>query len=116
MYVQHYNNTRGPKKLSRHKGRHHFQVSFFPYTSQNQKRNTFLHKILSLLTEQDEFDIGLANPGFHAGFSSKRTKSAPLFFLYAFFQSSFACIYCHRRKNVLNMGEGARLRILGAKG
>ena len=28
----------------------------------------FLHKILSLLTEQDEFDIDLANPGCHARF------------------------------------------------
>ena len=57
-------------------------------------------------------------PAVTLGCSSKRTKSAPLLFLYAFLQSSFAGIYCHRRKNVLNMGEGggARLRILGAKG
>ena len=55
-------------------------------------------------------------PAVTLGFNSKCTKSAPLLFLYAFFQSSFACIYCHRRKNVLNMGgRGARLRILGAK-
>ena len=54
-------------------------------------------------------------PAVTLGFSSKRTKSAPPFFLYAFFQSSFACIYCHRRKNVLNMGEGAGLRILGPR-
>ena len=46
------------KKSSGHKGRHHFKFNFFPYTSQNQKRNPFLHKI-SLLTEQDEFDIVL---------------------------------------------------------
>ena len=45
-------------------------------------------------------------PAVTLGFSSKRTKSAPLLFLYAFFQSSFACIYCCRRKNVLNMGGG----------
>ena len=55
-------------------------------------------------------------PAVTLGFSSKRTKSAPLLFLYAFLKSSFACIYCHRRKNVLNMGEGARLRLLRAKG
>ena len=59
-------------------------------------------------------------PAVTLGFSSKHTKSAPLLFLYAFFQSSFACIYCCRRKNVLNMGggggRGARLRILGTKG
>ena len=55
------------------------------------------------------------SPAVTLGFSSKRTKSAPPFFLYAFFQSSFACIYCHRRKNVLNMGEGAGLRILGPR-
>ena len=57
-------------------------------------------------------------PAVTLGLYSKCTKSALLLFLYAFFQSSFACIYCHRRKNVLNMeGSGeARLRILGAKG
>ena len=48
------------------------------------------------------------------GFSSKRTKSAHFLFLYAFFQSSFTCIYCYRRKKVL-MG-GTRLAIFGAKG
>ena len=55
-------------------------------------------------------------PAVTLGFSSKRTKSAPLLFLYAFLQSSFACIYCHRRKTVLNMGERERLRKFGAKG
>ena len=58
-------------------------------------------------------------PAVTLGFSSKRTKSAPLLFLYAFFQSSFACIYCCRRKNVLNMGGGgggARLRYIGDQG
>ena len=55
-------------------------------------------------------------PAVTLGFSSKRTKSAPLLFLYAFLQSSFACIYCHRRKNVLNMGEGGKAKDIGGQG
>ena len=68
MYVQHYINARGPKEVVRAQRSSSFLSFIFPYTSQNQKRNTFLHKILSLLTEQDEFDIGLANPDCHARF------------------------------------------------
>ena len=55
-------------------------------------------------------------PAVTLGVSSKRTKSAPLLFLYAFLQSSFACIYCHRRKNVLNMGEGGKAKDIGGQG
>ena len=49
------------------------------------------------------------------GFSSKRTKSAHFLFLYAFFQSSFTCIYCYRRKKVL-MGEGDKANDIGGQG
>ena len=96
------------KKSSGHKSRHIFKFHIFHTRHRTKNRYPFLHKILSLLTEQDEFDTVLANPGCHTRpvFSSKRTKSAPLLFLYAFLQSSFACIYCHMRKNVLNMGGG----------
>ena len=55
-------------------------------------------------------------PAVTLGFSSKRTKSAPLLFLYAFFQSSFACIYCCRRKNVLIWGEGGTAKDIGDQG
>ena len=53
------------KKSSGHKSRHIFKFHIFPYTSQHQNRYPFLHKILSLFTEQDEFDIVLANSGCH---------------------------------------------------
>ena len=61
MDVQHYINARGPKEVVRAQRSSSFLSFIFPYTctSQNQKRNPFLHKI-SLLTEQDEFDIVLA--------------------------------------------------------
>ena len=58
MDVQHYINARGPKEVVRAQRSSSFLSFIFPYTSQNQKRNPFLHKI-SLLTEQDEFDIVL---------------------------------------------------------
>ena len=55
-------------------------------------------------------------PAVTLGFSSKRTKNAPLLFLFAFFQSSFAYIYYQRRKNVLNMGEGvAKAKDIGGQ-
>ena len=59
MDVQHYINARGPEEVVRAQRSSSFLSFIFPYTSQNQKRNPFLHKI-SLLTEQDEFDIVLA--------------------------------------------------------
>ena len=56
-------------------------------------------------------------PAVTLGFSSIRIKSAPFLFLYAFFQSSFACIYCCRRKNVLNMGgRGGKAKDIGDQG
>ena len=69
MYVQHYINARGPKEVVRAQRLSSFLSFIFSiHVTEPKKRNTFLHKILSLLTEQDEFDIGLANPGCHARF------------------------------------------------
>ena len=54
-------------------------------------------------------------PGVTLCFSSKRTKSTPFLFLYVFFQSSFTCIYCYRRKKVL-MGGGDKAKDIGGQG
>ena len=56
------------KKSSGHKGRHIFKFHIFHTRHRTKKRYPFFHKILSLLTEQDEFDIVLANPGCHTRF------------------------------------------------
>ena len=56
------------KKSSGHKSRHIFKFHIFHTRHRTKKRYPFLHEILSLLTEQDEFDIVLANPGCHTRF------------------------------------------------
>ena len=60
--------THAALKSSGHKGRHHFKPHFFHIRHRTKTSNPFLHRILSLLTEQDGFDIVLANPGCHARF------------------------------------------------
>ena len=69
MYVQLYINARDPKEVVR-ATKVVISLSFhiFHTRHRTKKRYPSLHKILSLLTEQDEFDIVLANPGCHARF------------------------------------------------
>ena len=67
MYVQLYINAR--KEVVRATKVVIFLSFIFSiHVTEPKKRYPFLHKILSLLTEQDEFDIFLANPGCHARF------------------------------------------------
>ena len=69
MYVQHYINARGPKEVARATKVVIFLSFIFSiHVTEPKKRYQFLHKILSLFTEQDEFDIVLAKPGCHARF------------------------------------------------
>ena len=69
MYVQHYINARGPKEVVRATKVVIFLSFIFSIHVTEPKNVThFDIRILSLLTEQDEFDIVLANPGCHARF------------------------------------------------